>query len=380
MYNDLSAIGAFRRIAVQGVDQVANMSVTCQWSNPFTFEAARFIYMSYGSSYTVDIAKAAAGAVDQENGLALTWLPILFSGAGSVVVPASSGAGSNIVPGIAVSDILTINSIPRTDGGIPYLLQTRSYSSGISNYQVFTGATYGDIATLTYNAEQYGSRQQSGDQVTVITSQIPARAGGGLHPQGVIFYGGSNAYRNILVCGDSLQRGQGSTGGYTGAAERGKYLSGNNPWRIIYNVGQSGQTHTGTYNVAMALLPVIKPDILYIQGHSINDLSAAAFQLSWIENLRILDYCKANNIAVIFTTCGTRNSILPAENTNRKALNQKIRSLEINGLARVVDVAALMDNPFNDSQINPIYDSGDNLHYNDLGYITIAQQLILKWQ
>ncbi len=371
----ISTCAARRRISVAGSNQTG-VSVIMQFPSLAQFDAVQLVYanMDASSTYQVDIAKAAAAPTHANNGTGLTWSSVTFNDNGNVV-PVATGTGADIVPGILFSDVMPLQSVARTDGGTPYLLQTRSYSAGSVNTGGLSGTEFGLINALNSGREQWAARYVAGDQVTSISSQAPQATGNIMYPQAVVFYSNSAAYRNILWGGDSLVRGYGSTAHANGFLEQAVVLAGASPVRIPYNYGQSGQKHTASIATLKKALAGFTPDIVGLQAHSINDITTAGMDKSLAETLSFLQYAKALRVPVILSTVAAASTVTGGNNTYRLALNDKVRALCATGAARLLDIASIIDDPANTAQINASYNYGDGIHFNDAGYAAIAAVL-----
>jgi len=158
--------------------------------------------------------------------------------------------------------------------------------------------------------------------------------------------------------------------------EQAVVLAGTDPVRVPYNYGVNGQKHTASIATLRKVLAGFRPDIIGMQIHSINDTTAAGMDKSVMETLSFLQYVKTLGIPVILSTAAVSGTIVSA-NTNaaRLAMNNKCRAMCAAGYARLLDVATIIDDPSNNAQINPAFNFGDDIHFNDAGYAAIANAL-----
>jgi lysophospholipase L1-like esterase len=74
------------------------------------------------------------------------------------------------------------------------------------------------------------------------------------------------------------------------------------------------------------------------------------------------------------------NTIQPYANALREQTRQRVNKwIRTSGVFdEVIDFDAILRDPKNGTQLNPIYNSGDFLHPNELGYQTIANAFPLS--
>lgn len=351
----------------------ADMTIVTQQPALSEFYGVSLLYANYSTAgpITITIAKCAAAPTHQNDGTALSWVNVLFSGSATVTIPAATGTGNDIVPSVVMSDFINIASVARTDDTTKLpLLQTRSYGAAAWS-AVNAGA--GDLANFNANSAsggaQFGSRIPSGDQVTTIVAQIPVETGTFLNPVAVKFYYSKKSF-TLLSVGDSLTRGQGSTSNALGWPKRVQGLL--KTARINYNscnFGWSGQKIQASHSIAKNLIS-LKPNALSFYAWSPNDgiTTQALMDTYWASTLELAEICRQNNIIPILCTSGPVNSYTSAQNTIRVSQNNRIRASGIT----YIDIDSVIANPANPAQILPAYDSGDGLHYNDAGYAASA--------
>lgn len=342
------------------------------------FYAVQLFYGNWGgSTYDITTAKIAATPTHTDLGNTATWLTVTFPSAATC--PVSSGAGNDIVPGLLVSNVIAVQSVARTDDTTKKpLLQCRTYyAAAASAGQVGASDIASFNASSASNGFQYASRSPAGDQTGTFTaSQQPLETGTWIAPMAVKFFYTSRSF--LLACvGDSLTRGQGSTANANGW-----------PIRVTSNISRTtgikataanfawtGQTHAASIEYAKTVITTFKPDALTFFAWSPNDAAAgshtqAIFDAAWSRTLEIVELCRQNRITPVICTSGPWNSLNAAEDARRQEQNIRVRSLA--NLAVIVDVASVIENTSDRSEINSAYDSGDGLHYNNAGYAAIA--------
>jgi hypothetical protein len=364
--------GAQRAFGAPGSTATVGFSITTQHPAEAPFFAVQPIYANWSASaYAVTAAKVAASPTHLNNGLSLTFSSVTFPSSNSVPA-ALSGSGNDIVPGLLAANVIPLTSLSRTDtpANKP-LIQHRIYSADAQS-------AISGIDMASYNANsggrQYGQRVTSGDQVSTITDQAPVESATGWVQPAVLRFFYSVPCVTIGVVGDSLDRGQGSTGNVLGWPQRacaslttdlGVYQCMNFAW--------SGQTHTATANMAKQVISTVKPDVLCIASWSPNDTAAtqAIMDRCWAETLEIIELCRRNGIKCVVRTCGPVNAYSAADDARIKAQNARTRLLSGAGVA-VLDHAAVLEDPANPRQILATYDSGDGVHYSNAGYSALA--------
>lgn len=338
------------------------------------FYAVQLVYANWGgSTITLNAAKVSSSPTHQNDGTALTWANVTFSGATSGTVPAAvSGSGNDIVPGMLVSDVIPLTSVARTDDITKQpLLQVRTYSSGASS-ALSIGAT--DIADFNaagvITGAQWAARIPAGDLVTTITAFQPLEAGTWISPATVKFFYSSEGF-TVATVGDSLTRGQASSGGASGWPTRLQQLQPIPDTRLnIANFGWSGQTHAASMLMAKQVISVVKPNALSFFAWSPNDGAASdgIMDATWARTLEIIELCRQNGVIPIVCTSGPVNAYTTQQDARVKAQNARVRALP----NIVFDFASVLEDPTDTSNILTAYDSGDGLHYNNAGYQAMA--------
>ena len=100
------------------------------------------------------------------------------------------------------------------------------------------------------------------------------------------------------------------------------------------------------------------------------DLSADA---AWAALKQIVDEADFEGATVIMSTVFPYSSLTPEQNGELAYLNSLISGYAISEGHVFVDGHAIMGDPLNPDALNPAYNSGDNLHINEAGYVAFAQ-------
>jgi hypothetical protein len=377
-----TAVGAGTTLVTQHPLDFAIVGVQGLWTN------------QSGAPITVTKAVAASTPVHQDIASTATWKNFTFAGSASGVVPASpGGAGSDIRSGYLLSDYLPILSVPRTDDTTKTpLLQVRTYFAAAGN-GLSTSA--GEIAAWNAGPAAYGrqfaARAPAGDMTATFTaSQQPLEAGTWVLPTMLICYF-ADGVKSVAVVGDSLSKGHLTTGGATSwpAVTTGMLRVNAGKRYGFNNVSWTGQSQAASISVGKELVAQVKPDYMCFFGWSPNDLSAAAtaaattvpllstalsqatFDDGYSRAVEFGQWLVKEGIKPVVCTSGAWNTMTSAQNAMRRANNTRLLALRSLGWI-VIDFASVIDNPANTDQINPTYNQGDGLHYNDAGHVAMA--------
>lgn len=344
-----------------------------------SFSAVKLVYGNWSTSGTITVTtcRVSPTPTHQNDGSATTWTTIVLPSAG--VVPQASGTGNDIVPGILVSDVIPVASVARTDDTTKNaLLQCRSYFAAAAS-----GISLGGSDIAAFNASsaasgmQFAARTPAGDATATFTaSQQPLEAGSWIVPAGVIFYYPGVKSITLASAGDSLQKGHLTTGGATGWVERMAGLLCTSTVEVSPCVwAWTGQTHAASISIARSLITTLKPTYLVFAAWSPNDAAAgshtqAIFDAGLARALDLIEYCRQNGVKPVIVTCMPWNGLTQAESDRRRALNATLRTLS--NVARIVDAAAVLEDPANPKNMVSWGDSGDGLHPNDAGHAAVA--------
>ncbi|WP_122049751.1 hypothetical protein [Asaia bogorensis] len=213
-------------------------------------------------------------------GTAQPWATVTLNGSSTIRLPASPGGG---LPSYTLSDIVPIQSVPRTDSGTGYLLYTRFVTDPASwNVSFFAARTGSGSADANLVAAINGGRTAQwgyigGDHVTqslALTSASvsgnPGFAGGVV--VGAVYYTTTRSY-TLMAVGDSLTQGWQTASDYDGFARHAASALSAAGFATSYaDASWTGQTTGQMQARAYALLAAgLRPSVMTIPVDSPND-------------------------------------------------------------------------------------------------------------
>jgi len=351
---------------------------------PGAFKGVRLVYANYDTAATMPIAKAKVASAAKHltaTGSQMTWQDITFNGALSASVPAATPGAAQQAPGLLVSDMIPLQAIPRTDGGSRGLIRVRTLIDGVSVAKTVTVLTVSGTQSAAFNAAswnngyQFGSYSPAVDAVTnPADSNSLTETGGPIMCIGAVFV--TDDQIDTIACfGDSLVAGATTTNNTAGWPTRLTMLDAGLSGINFGSSGQKTKDTLGTFRSYLAGMP--KPMYAAFRMWSPNDgyTSQQAFDDAWAYGMEMLELCRNNDIIPVVLTSGPVNGYNASQNTFR--LNQNAKTLELRKYGViVVDAASVVTQPGTDNTINPLFDGGDNLHYNDLGHEAIARKVL----
>lgn len=305
----------------------ANFTFLCELEAPAEFDAVRFVMLNGATGGTKSIGLAKAAVVDAlgNNGSGLTWSSFTFNSsatatlsdaptrvAGSTTtyaVPAATGTGATLQPGVCISDWLDLRSIARTDGGTKPLLQIRVYlpDAGTTGVAVTAAATDFDGKTgmkwRTAIGNGDGVTTPSGSNITATSSSTQWLA------VTMVQFCCRGSIVQTATFGDSLDQGYGgatdTTGyyGYPAVAVDTLNAANTSVKFSAMNHSIAGQTTAQSYLWATSILPNSGLDFAVLHVWSPNDGSSAAqFDLDINYVTSFIALCKKHGIVPIIRT------------------------------------------------------------------------------
>jgi len=360
---------------------------------PAPFDFVRAIVSNGGASaYTLGNIKFAAAAAFGDDGASLTWVQGSFSANGlksmppataqtptSFSIPAKqSGSGSNVVPGIALSDWAQVSSLDRTDGGKNHIIQCRVALPSGANIISVSGAN--EAAVFDAQAASSGFRFRSslaaGDNVTTIAAQAAIASNGWFGIQGIEFLHRSAAVQ-ISEFGDSTQRGQGWTDQNTGHVSPGflaqaSMSSQSNP--LFYaNHCVSGQTSAASRATAKWHIANANIDVAIIPSWSANDTGSAILS-QWPDILATVNYALSLGVIPVIVNALPEYTLTLSQDNERKALNARLLALRSIGALVIDRDSVITDNGAPARQIAALTTEGR--HPSAAGYQLIKDKYI----
>lgn len=367
--SDIQFPAAADFVAVQFI--YANVSTT----TPLTINRARAVGVPahYSNSGTTPFGPAQANlAVD-----------VTFNGAAGVTIPVATqgpAGASNVIPTLYVSDICPISSVARTDGGAAKLVRVRThFPDGTPMPTVGTSVIQGVNTYEGSQGLQFGYITQPVALANLeTTGWAPGTDGGAFMPVGVIFHYAKPA-RELAAFGDSLLQGFGATGVKNGWPSVAASLGWKNSDTILtaVNMGNSGQKHAASHATLLEYLRVRKPQFAAFKSWSPNDVDGsfvptrAIMDECWARTLLAVETCQQAGVTPLVLT----NTAITSYNSTHKALVnlQNARTLQLPSNVLVLDVAGLLNLSGN---LNPAYDSGDGLHWNQAGHDLVGRAAV----
>lgn len=340
----------------------ANVTIQNQIPAPANWKGCQLVYANGTAAVaTLGFSKASVTAVDADNGSALAWTSVLFSGAGTVALPVISGAEPQAIKSLMVSD-----HISRPSNSPGDFLMVRSYfaDSGCA-----LNPAAGELAAFRVAT---GLKYKSGFVVlaggVLDASPINMTEGQLICPEGVIWHFDRPALTLACVGGSTL-RGQGSSANATGMVYRAA-ASLTNSARIVspYVAAFSGKNSTSSMGDAIKIIDAIAPDVLLFQCGSGNDadLTAEGFEAAKGRTTSVVNTCRKKGVVPILCTLPPSSALTAPQEALRIAQNAWALSLS-DQYVLVADIATAVADPSNAAQLLPAYNSGDGTHINDAG-------------
>ena len=300
-----------------------------------------------------------------DDGAALSWLPIKFSGSDTVTRSGSGELWSDIIPfdsSSSQSQYIFIRAFSAT-AGFGYI------GSAPQKFTYFDNVCFGNYASA--HGRSSGDKSTSG-AIAVAYGDWPTMCAAS-----AVFYG-PNCF-SISAVGDSLDSGWASGAGTTAPAfastikYAAKKLDELGYSAGFYNLATAGSVH---YNSSTKILdqftPGLRVDFMTIRAWSPNDpADAASFARCFGETEIAALALSAKGCTTLFVT-PTPCSKTGQEELNRQACLARIRSGRVIGIP--VDIDAAVVSVAGGNTIKSEYNAvaADGVHLNPLGYSVIG--------
>lgn len=334
------------------------------------FAGVRLIYTNqHASLVTVTTAKVASPTVSASNGAGLGWLSATVAGAASFNLPGSVGAAPDEVVTPVATDFLALQNANSLN-----LSMTRTYFAANVGGTSAASLPAGDSpVNITNWRAVSGMEYYSARATGVIADGAGITMGGGslsamVVPDAVLFYYTVPTIYVAYVGGSHL-RGNGTTGEAFGFIYRAcRQLTTPDLIYAPWNSARGGSSSAAAVQNLTNILAIQKPDVVVVLGYSGNDSvspTASTFANARANLGRQLELCRRNNVLPIICTAPP---IVTYDNTQRILLqnhNNWLRSLRTYGFI-VFDLNMIYRDPANINQLLPLYNSGDNIHTNDI--------------
>lgn len=344
---------------------------------PGGFSGMYFVFENHDTTRAAQIDLAAVGPVGNKSELGAlpTAYNLTFGGSRSGTIPAATagvGNGNGNKPGILVSDPVSFDSIPRTDGGTIPMIQVRVQTNSTSIAPKYPLGTWESVFSTIPEWEgqfsQLSPEQNttgSGDWVT----GCPAISGFYVpwhnywlfqfgYP---VFFAKGQKLRNLVGFGDSIMIGQGSDRGVTGPLMKAAHITGD----CATNFASGGQKYIDTVKLINHYEPTLpRRSVVCMFASSPNDgTSQSALDASYALMVGTYDMLVSKgHIPVVFTNAPWNGNAAIIK------VNARLRASGLN----CFDLYASLNDPANNGRMAPAYDSGDHLHPNDAGYLQIG--------
>jgi len=332
------------------------------------FDAIQLIYLNAESSgYQIgDVAIGVSDGVDPLNPIAGSCIPVSFGGvtptaAAPITLPASTGTAAD--PDFYFSDMMSMSSIARTDGGVLPLLHVRTYYPSTATSKTLavfnnTGVAGSDAWGVSPPGGRIWKNQfKTGNFATITSGSVPTWTDSGDHIHSGLCgvrYLARGCVVTVMMIGDSTVHGM------TSSSTTGVAVLGAGPvLRACHNVsninsiafqdascGVSGQNISQYYTRAVRLIPLFKPDIVMFLAGSQNSpsITNVGAKSSAYYTARVQQLCKDNgSLCVVMTEMAENNaegvsSYTAPQDTIRQNYNTDLMSRRNKGLL-AVDIA-----------------------------------------
>ena len=312
------------------------------------------------------------GAVN--DGAALTWMQVTFSGSNTVSIPAATGTVNDIVPKVVFSDYIPIASVARSDvvGANPLLFARVYFADSTGRAFVPAGWTNANAVAIFAGAgNDNASAQQAGDYVTTTTARLMNDASMVTSVAGIEFYQGIKT-RRVSMFGDSLFSGvqAGYLAGWHIRAQNLFKAAGRSV--TFANYAKGGQTLAASYATAKNVMTAAVPKVAVFYAFSPNSGagSQAALDAQWAACLDMIRWCKERNITPVVCTSGPVSTYSGASKLLLQAHNARTRA-SLAGVCQVLDFERVLQDPADPLSLLPAY-TIEGTHYTDAGYQALA--------
>ena len=376
-----------------------NFSLTTNTTlhNTYTAEAD-FDWVQLGyfnftlSSVAIDRAAIAPSASLNDNFTPVTgtWTNVTFNNSGaagvppspsgsttSFTIPAGSGSGNDIIPGIAWSDWMQVSSLARTDSptvNLP-LLMVRTYSNA-TQLPTFAPATQADISTdwpTISLGRTFYSYYKTGDFVTTPSGFTSPNGPHKFIAPNIVRFISRKRGLTVLGIGDSLTQGVNSTSGFNSWGHQACAALSSSSLPIMWmNGGWTGQTSSAYYTRARALIRDGSPDVCFIATWTPNDspFTQASADLSWARAIDLANYCISLNIVPVLWTPIPQGGTTSTTDAYRLSVVARVKA---SGFL-YADFDAVLTDGATPARIKAAANSIDGVHPGDAGYGFMAAE------
>lgn len=357
---------------------VTTFQVACEL--PQHFDAVQVIFANTQTRFSDYAVTVKAGVVADI-------ADINTSGSGFVLLPKGTQqrVGLQVSPGSSrigytYTDMVTLPSVARTDGGVKPLLVVRAYMGANPTLPVVGNGTdsFTNWASRT-DGLKWIMRAEAGDATTTFTSttnisQSPI--------VGVRFLARGRVV-NVVGVGDSITDGRGTYLGEGFILPACQELSSDRLTVCYSNAGWSGQNTGMFFERAIDIVQSeLRPDVLVIPAHSPNDetttITAAGVAAGVTRRGRVLAECAKYGVRpVIWTMLPVNTAVNPygSSDSLRVALNAEAVALASRGVL-VADTSTAVSGDISGGQVQLAAGTNtDGIHPNSAGNAILADVL-----
>jgi len=367
----------------QSVAAGQNWSDDMEFSVPDDFYFVSPVFANYDTTQSLTVSGftvAPAGAHKAVQNT-LTWTAGTVSGSASfTLAAATTGAGGQVVPSIAVADPIPVASLARSDSGTSKLIRVIETlaTSGSPRTILFKGNWSGQVTAINTDPANGGAQVAGVYNANANWSTTPGAntpADNASLPSCIVGVLVGSATRKITgaVFGDSRDAGLSSASGYMGWPIRANFLNGTVNFISLAN---SGQKTVDSIATMKNFVTAYNPAFVTMGAWSPNDGSTlAAANTAWGAIMAAAEWCRQRKVTFILRTplCASA-----ATYPNAMTIVNRVKALRPSRYLFTIDTnATVSDGAFN---MLPAYNSGDNLHFNDAGYTAIAATVVSALQ
>jgi lysophospholipase L1-like esterase len=381
VYNDNVAVRIFGgRMSTLNVAATTTFHVALEV--PVEYDGVQIIFANTDPRFCWPVNRLSVCSIPSAtdlNGSSLTWTPGMANGPGLGSLNQRNAPGSSRV-GYTLSDVLPVQSVPRSDGGTKPIVAVRAAFTPSGTLPVVGNGT-DDFTNWASRSDghRYVMRSQAVSAATagVNTSAFTSTTNQSQSPIVGVRLLCRGRVVNVMNVGDSIDEGRGT---YLGAGYNQLVcdtLSTTSVAFVQSNLGWSGQSSGFFYSRVIDALrdPNIRPDILILPTMTPNDgtpLTATMFTNASIWRTQIIAECRRRKVVPVFRTMlpvapsvhswGSSDALRRADNAAALMMNDQ-------GVI-VVDTASLFETSIDGNGqmgINATL-APDLIHPGDAGY------------
>lgn len=359
-------------------DLSGTQTVMNQLSSPVAFSGLRLKFAKYSAQRTFKCFVAVTSTANND-GSALTWVPVLYAGSSTIVIPQLA---NNAIPEEVFSDYVSISSVASSTG--THILQIRVVEDNLitpMDWNVL--ADLSSTSDLVYGASNglrwgifAGDRGNTGSIAPTTTAYMRTMV------QAVSFYHRSTLSYTLASIGDSLDQGWNSASANGQFQRQSPVLHAVNALISLgYDISDdacaiAAQSTTDMILYQRDIVIQDSPDFCTIRFGTPNDGSTQdSLFKAFSRKVELAKELKKNGITPILLTMYPYMTVGNiANDTFRQAMNDDVRAMS--NMFTIADLDLAIRNPADVHYINPTYSIGtDTIHLNALGYQVCGQTI-----